>query len=102
MYCMLKRLRFLQKAISHYIANNTEASDTLTAQEWKVCHQIEITLKTVAFWQRVLERDKYVTGSLVPVAIYIIRQSFLQVITSQAADLVVKQLTRNMLNSFDR
>ncbi len=77
-------------------------SDTLTAQEWKVCHQIEITLKTMAFWQRVLEGDKYVTGSLVLVAIYTIQQTFLQVIASQAADPVVKQLTRNMLNSFDR
>ncbi len=56
----------------------------------------------MAFWQHVLEGDKYVTGSLVPVAIYTICQSFLQVIASQAADLVVKQLTRNMLISFDR
>jgi hypothetical protein len=56
----------------------------------------------MAFWQRVLEGEKYVTGLLVPVAIYTIRQSFLQVITSQAADLVVKQLTRKMLNNFDR
>jgi hypothetical protein len=102
-YCiMLKRLQFLQEAISHYIVNNSEASDTLTAQEWKVCHQIKITLKTMAFWRRVLEGDKYAIGSLVPVAIYIICQSFLQVIPSQAADPVVKQLTRNMLNSFDR
>jgi hypothetical protein len=101
-YRMLKRLRFLQKAISHYIIDNPEASDTLTAQEWKVCHQqIKITLKTMAFWQRVLEGDKHVTGSVVPVAIYTICQSFLQFIASQAADPVVKQLTRNMLNSFD-
>jgi hypothetical protein len=56
----------------------------------------------MAFWQRVLEGDKYVTGSLVPVAVYTIPQSFLQVIASQAADPVVKQLTRYMLNSFDR
>ncbi len=99
---MLKKLQFLREAISHYIVDNPKASDTLTAQEWKVCHQIEITLKTMAFWQRVLEGDKYVTGSLVPVAIYTICQSFLQVIASQAADPVVKQLTRIMLNSFDR
>ncbi len=74
-YCMLKRLRFLQEAISHYIVDNPEVSDTLTAQEWKVFHQIKITLETMAFWQRVLEGDKYVTDSLVPVAIYTICQS---------------------------
>jgi hypothetical protein len=102
-YPMLKRLQFLRDAISHYIVNNPEGSpETLTAQEWKVCHQIKITLKTMAFWQRVLEGDKHFTGSLIPVAIYTIRQSFLQVIASQAADPVVKQLTRNMLNNFDR
>ncbi len=56
----------------------------------------------MAFLQRVLEGEKYVTGSLVPVAIYTIRQSFLQVIASQAADPVVKQLTRKMLDNFDR
>ncbi len=101
-YRMLKRLRFLQEAISHFIVDNPEASpETLTAQEWKICHQIEITLTTMAFWQRVLEEEKYVTGSLIPVPIYTIRQLFLQVIASQAADPVVKQLTRNMLNNFD-
>jgi hypothetical protein len=56
----------------------------------------------MAFWQRVLEGEKYVTGSLVPVAIYTIRQSFLQVIASQAADPVLKQLTRKILDNFDR
>jgi hypothetical protein len=55
----------------------------------------------MAFWQRVFEGEKYVTGSLIPVAIYTICQSFLQFIASQAADPVVKQLTRNMLNNFD-
>ena len=62
LYRMLKRLQFLREAISHYIVDNPEASETLTAQEGKVCHQIKITLKTMAFWQRVLEGEKYVTG----------------------------------------
>ena len=56
----------------------------------------------MAFWQRVHEGEKFVTGSLVPVEIYTIHQSFLQVIAYQAADPVVKQLTRKMLNNFDR
>ncbi len=74
---------------------------TITAQEWKICYQIEITLKTMGFWQRVLEGEKYVTGSLVPLAIYTIRQSFLQAIASQATKQVVKELTRILLNDFD-
>ncbi len=57
----------------------------------------------MGFWQRVLEGEKYVTGSLVPVAIYTIWQSFLQVIAFQATKQVVKQqLTRILLNDYDR
>jgi hypothetical protein len=56
----------------------------------------------MGFWQRVLEGEKYVTGFLVPVAIYTIRQSFLQVIASEATEDVVKVLTRILLNDFDQ
>jgi len=55
----------------------------------------------MAFWQRVLGGEKYGTGSLVPLAIYIIRQTFLQVIASVGSDPVVKKLTRILLNDFD-
>ena len=103
-YRMLKRLRFLREAISHYFVDYPKEADVMaiTAQEWKIYYQIEITLKTMGFWQRVLEGEKYVTGSLVPLAIYTIRQSFLQVIASQATEQVVKELTRILLNNFDR
>ena len=40
--------------------------------------QVEITLQTMAFWQWIREGEKYATGSLVPLAIYTIRQSLLQ------------------------
>jgi hypothetical protein len=103
LYCMLKRLQFLQEAIFHYIVDSPEEADLviITAQKWKIYYQIEITLKTTGVWQRVLEGEKYVTGFLVPVNIYTIRQSFLQVIASQAPKQVVKQLTRILLNGFD-
>ncbi len=102
-YRMLKRLRFLREAISHYVVDNPHDTDVvnLTHQEWRLCHQVEITLQTMAFWQRVLEGEKYVTGSLVPLAIYTIRQTFLQVIASVGSDPVVKKLTRILLNDFD-
>ncbi len=76
--------------------NDPHDSDVvnLTHQEWRLCHQVEITLQTMAFWQRVLEGEKYVTGYLVPLAIYTIRQTFFQVIASVGSDPVVKKLTR--------
>ncbi len=87
------------------MVDNPHDSDlvNLTHEEWRLCHQVEITLQTMAFWQqRILEGEKYITGPLVPVAIYTIRQSFLQVIASVGSDPVVKKLTRILLNDFDR
>ena len=103
-YGMLKRLQFLREAISHYVVDNPQESNlmNLTPEEWRICHQVEVTLQTIAFWQRILEGEKYVTGSLVPVAIFTIRQSFLQVIASAESDPFVKKLTRNLLNDFDQ
>ena len=103
-YRMLKRLRYLREAISHYVVDNQQDSDlvNLTPEEWRVCNQVEVTLQTMAFWQRILEGEKYVTGSLVPVAIFTIRQSFLQVIASAGSDQFVKRLTRILLNDFDQ
>ena len=94
-YCMLKRLRFLREAIAHYFVDYPEEADTvtITAHEWKICYQIEITLETMGFWQRLLEGEKYV---------YTIRQSFLKVISSQATEQIVKELTRILLTDFDR
>ncbi len=100
-YRMLKRLNFLQEVISHYVVDNPHDSDlvNLTHEEWRLCqcHQVEITLKTMAFWQQILEGKKYITGFLVPVVIYTIRQSFLQVIASVGSDLVVKKAYKDPL-----
>ena len=100
---MLERLQFLQEAISHFIVDNPEEAEavTMSAQDWKICYQIEVTLKTMSFWQHVLEVEKYVTGSIVPLAIYSICQSFLQVIASKATEDIVKKLTQILLDDFD-
>jgi hypothetical protein len=101
---MLKRLRFLREAISHCVVDNPHDLDlvNLMHEEWRLCHQVEITLQTMVFWQRILEGEKYhVTGSLIPLEIYTIRQSFLQVIASVGSDPVVKKLTRILLNDFN-
>jgi hypothetical protein len=75
MYRMLRRLRFLREAISHYVVDSPQESDlmNLTPEEWRVCHQVEVTLQTMAFWHRILEGEKYVTGSLIREAIFTIR-----------------------------
>ena len=72
------------------MVDNPHDSDleNLTAEEWRLCHEVEITLQTMAFWQQILEGEKYVTVSVVPVGIYTIRQSFLQVIASVGSRVV--------------
>jgi hypothetical protein len=75
--------------------------DYLQPKSGRSTTRLKSPLKMKGFWQRVLEGEKYVTGSLVPGAIYTIPQSFLQVIASQATKQVVKQSTRILLNDFD-
>ena len=100
---MLKRLRFLKKALSIYdIEHDDDKFENLTPEEWKTCEQIEITLSTMATWQRVLEGENYVTGSLVPLAIFTIRKSFLQVIASDETVPNVRKLTKILLRDFDQ
>ena len=69
---------------------------------WKVLHQIEITLKTMAEFQRILEGERYVTGSLVPLTIYQIRQSYSEAIESDYAEPSVANLARILLEDFDK
>ena len=56
----------------------------------------------MAFWQLIVEGEKYVAGSLVPMAIYTFRQSFLQVIASVGCDHIVKKLIKIIFNDLDR
>ena len=50
-YHNIQCLRFLKKAIKSLIAGEKIANRDLTDDEWKVLHQIEITLETIAEYQ---------------------------------------------------
>lgn len=99
---MLKRLLFLKTIIRDMIDDDVIDLEDLTAYEWKICNQVCVTLTTMVHWQRVLEGEKYVTGSLVPLAIASIRSSYITVIRSNATLPMVKQLTRILLKDFDQ
>lgn len=79
----IRRMRWLKKAIKWLIINGDITCTDLTDAEWCVLHQVEILLETMAYFQRVLEGESYVTGSLVPVAVYQIRKSYVEVIECQ-------------------
>ena len=56
----------------------------------------------MAEFQHILEGESYVTGSLVPVAVYQIRQSYSEVIESDYAESSVVNLARILLEDFDK
>ncbi|EJK60804.1 hypothetical protein THAOC_18785, partial [Thalassiosira oceanica] len=74
-YRMIRRLLFLRPIIRDMIDDDKIDVEDLSKEEWKYCHQVCVTLATMSKWQRVLEGEKYVTGSLVPLAIFSIRKT---------------------------
>ena len=98
----IRRMRWLKKAIKWLIINGDITCTDLTDAEWCVLHQVEILLETMAYFQRVLEGESYVTGSLVPVAVYQIRKSYVEVIECQDSLEPVKDLARVLLTDFDK
>ena len=64
-------------------------------------HQIEITLSPMARFQRILEAEAVVTGSLVPLALYQIRKAYVVVCGSDATADAVKTLTAILLKDLD-
>ena len=64
----------------------------LSPTEWALLHQVEIALETMADYQRVLEGECYVTGSMVVVAAYQIRKARVDVICSSSSEDPVRGL----------
>ncbi len=100
-YRALKRLRLLKPAIISLVASNEIGCRLPTEDQWTVLHQIEIALKMVATWQRLLEGDKYPTGSLVVMALFQIRKHYSAVLSSEHTAAPVKNLVKILLKDFD-
>ncbi len=79
-YCSITHLRFLKKAIRSLLVVGDIECDYITKEEWLVLDQLQILLETMAHFQRILEGESHVTGSLVAVAVFQIRQEYVEVI----------------------
>eukprot|EP00956_Cyclotella_meneghiniana_P023278 scaffold45014_cov78-Cyclotella_meneghiniana.AAC.3 len=102
-YRMLKRLHHLQPAFMLMVNNDTLDEDLLpTSSQWKILRQIELSLRTMAQFQRLLEGENYVTGSLVVIAVYKVRQSYMKILASTSAKSPVKALVRKLLDDFNQ
>ena len=74
----------------------------LSKEQWVVLEQIEITLKKMALSQRILEGDKYHTGSLVVLAIFSIREHYSYIVECPYTKDPVKHLAFILLKDFDK
>ncbi len=73
-YRMLKCLRFLKPALMCSYAAKEITCDMLDHDQWVVLEQIEITLKKISMWQRILEGEKYPTRYTADVAEWLDRR----------------------------
>jgi len=70
--------------------------------EWTILHQTEVALETMASFQELLEGEKYVTSSLVPITVFQVRRCFLDVMQNIETVAPVKDLTAKLLEHFDK
>jgi hypothetical protein len=100
-YRSITRLRFLKKAITSLLVVEEIECKNITKEVWLVLNQLQILLDTMAHFQRILEGESYVTGSLVAVAVFQIRQGYVELIECDDTDPSIKSLAKVLLADFD-
>ena len=98
---MLRRLRWLKLAIVMFHVTDAIDCDVPSEHLWLILHQIKITLLTLAKFQRILEVEDCVMGSLMVLAIYRIREACVKVQQPAHTDIAAKNLTVILLEDFD-
>jgi hypothetical protein len=100
-YCSITRLRFLKKAIRSLLVVEDIECKHVTKEEWLVLDQLQIMLETMAHFQQILKGESYVTGFLVAVAVFQIRQGYVEVIECDDTEPSIKSLSKVLLTNFD-
>ena len=98
----LRRARILSRIIQSLVVLGEIDCELPTSEEWAILHQTELALETMAYFQEALEGEKYVTASLVPIAVFQVRKTFLKVTNNQEMLAPVRDLTRILLADFDK
>ena len=98
----IRRARLLRRIIQSLIALGTIDCEVPTNAEWTILHQTEIALETMAYFQETLEGEKYVTSSLVPIAVFQVRKKFLALMQNSETVEPVKALTTKLVEDFDK
>ena len=98
----LRRARLLRRIIQSLHALQEIDCILPTDDEWTILHQTEISLEPMAYFQELLEGEKYVTSSQVPIAVFQVRRRFLAVTQNEETVQPVKDLTNKLLDDFDK
>lgn len=99
---MLKRLRFLKPAIMSLKVTGRINCDTPSDDQWIILYQIEVALEPMAKFQRMLEGQCYVTGSMVVFAVWRVRLEYMAVIGCEDTLEPVRKLTEILLKDFNQ
>ena len=75
--------------------------NVLSNEQWQILHQIEITLQIMAGFQRMLKGNFYVTGSMLVLAVFRIRQAYISLLSNMNTLPAKKYLTKILLVSFN-
>jgi hypothetical protein len=103
-YSMCERLIYLQPALAAMaVDNKLPDSILLNETDWKILRQVHGLLKPFKNAQKLLEGDKYVTPSLLPIAIKSIRTALIKIVGAEGggeAQNRVKNLAKRLLFDF--
>lgn len=101
-YNMIQRLLDVKAAIdSMAISKELGDKESLQPVDWENLSNIVLVLKPFKNAQEMLEGQKYVTASLVPVAINHIRRKLTQLSGSEQPETASKELAKNLLEDFE-
>ncbi len=91
----------MKKAIRSLLVVGEIECKHITKEEWLVLDQLQILLETMAHFQQILKGESYVTCSLVAVAIFLIRQGYVEVIECEDTERSIKSLAKVLLTNFN-
>lgn len=100
-YSSIQRALYLDKAVMDLLATKQVECEALSPKQWNILEQIENVLQPLAFFQRLLEGDSYVTGSMVPSAVFHIRRLMNEKIDDKDTDPSVRDLAKALLTDFE-
>jgi hypothetical protein len=98
----IDRLLYLRPAIQHLLADNQLPQKFMLLEaEWELLKDTKVLLDPFKKTQKYLEGEKYVTISMIPVCIRLIRKQLKETIQSADTNGYVKALASRMLKSFE-